>query len=124
MAIRVMIVEDHEELQIMYRAMFRKEPDLVIVSQEDTAEEALRKIPERKPDVVIVDISLPGMNGLELTNEICRLYPEIKILVVTGYDVDRYMEAARIAGADNLITKSSAMEIIEEVKRLKKHGLQ
>ena len=115
---KVMIVEDHQEIQILYKTIFRREPDLQIVAQEEDAESALEKIPQVKPDVIIVDITLPGMSGIDLTKEICQKFPDIRILVVTAHDPERYMHDAINAGADNLITKTSALEILREVKKL------
>lgn len=115
---KVMIVEDHEEMQILYKAIFRKEQDLQIVSQEENAENAIKAIPELKPDLVVIDISLPGMTGIELTQYIRTHYPEIKILVVTAYEPERYFRIAKEAGADNLVTKTSAFNVVIEAKKL------
>jgi DNA-binding NarL/FixJ family response regulator len=118
MARKIMIVEDHEEMQLLYAALFVREPDLAIVAQEDSAEKALRAMTEKQPDLVMIDITLPGMSGLELTRQIHQRFPAVKLLVVTAHDPDRYLSAAREAGADNLITKDSAAAIVDEVRRL------
>ncbi len=115
---KVMIVEDHEEIQILYRAIFRKEQNLQIVSQEENAENAIKAIPELKPDLVVIDISLPGMTGIELTQYIHVHFPKIKILVVTAYEPERYFRIAKEAGADNLVTKTSAFNVVIEAKKL------
>ena len=115
---KIMIVEDHEEMQFLYKAMFRRVPEIAIVAQEDTAEKALEEIPSLLPDLIIVDITLPGMSGLELTRSICGRYPWMKVLVVTAHDTDRYAEAAKEVGADNLVSKNSMPDIILKAKRL------
>jgi two-component system, NarL family, response regulator NreC len=115
---RVMIVEDNEEMQILYNVVFKKEPNLEIIAQEDNAESAIKKIPDLKPDLIILDVSLPGMDGIELTAYICSHFPEIKVLVVTAYESERFFAIAKKAGADNLITKSSAFEVLNEAVRL------
>jgi DNA-binding NarL/FixJ family response regulator len=115
---KVMIVEDNEEMQILYNVVFKKEPDLEIIAQVDNAESAIKKIPDLKPDLIILDVSLPGMDGIELTTYIRSHFPQIKILVVTAYESERYFASAKEAGADNLITKSSAFEVLNETVRL------
>jgi two-component system response regulator NreC len=115
---RVMIVEDNDEMQILYHAVFKKEPDLEIIAQEDNAESAIKKIPDLKPDLIILDVSLPGMDGIELTAYICSHFPKIKVLVVTAYESERFFASAKEAGADNLITKTSAFEVLNEAVRL------
>lgn len=115
---KVMIVEDHEEMQILYKAVFKKERQIEIIAQEDSAEDAMKKIPELKPDLIIVDITLPGLSGIEFTKYIHKNYPHIKILVVTAFELDKYFKIAKEAGANNLITKLSAFDIVKEAVRL------
>ncbi len=115
---KIMIVEDHEEMQILYKAVFKKEHQLEIIALEDCAEDAMNKIPELKPDLIIVDITLPGMSGIEFTKYIHQKYPHIKILVVTAFELDKYKNIAKEAGANNLATKLSVFDIVKEAVRL------
>lgn len=102
----------------MYRVIFRKCPDIEIVAQVATAEEALAILPDIKPDLVIVDISLPGMDGILLITELRQIYPHLKILVATGHDPDRYLGAATRAGADGFLQKGDVAEIRSKVNQL------
>ena len=113
-----MIVEDNEEMQILYDVVFKKESNLEIVAQEDNAESAIKKIPELKPDLIILDVTLPGMNGIELTAYIHSHFPLIKVLVVTAFESERFLSSAKEAGAINLITKTDAFEVLDEARRL------
>ena len=115
---RIFIVEDHEDMRTMYDAMFRRRKGVEIVGQVVSAEEALKALPEARPDLVIVDISLPGMDGLSLVREMRRTYPDMKSVVVSGHDPARYCAAARDAGADDYIYKDSMIEVRERIARL------
>lgn len=102
----------------MYRVIFRKCPDIDIAAQVETAEEALAILPDIKPDLVIVDISLPGMDGILLISEIRRIYPDLKILIATGHDPERYLSAATKAGADGFLQKGDVGAIRAKVAQL------
>ncbi len=111
---RIAIVEDYEDMQIIYRRMFRKHKEIEIVLQVATAEEALERIPQIKVDLVIVDISLPGMDGITLTRELCRLNPGLKVLIATGHSKEAYELASKEAGADCFITKDNGPELVRQ----------
>jgi DNA-binding NarL/FixJ family response regulator len=115
---RVVIVEDHEDMRFAYSVMFRRSTTLEIVKQVETAEEASEAIPAMHPDLAIVDISLPGKDGITLTRELRRQYPDLKILIVTGHDPEAYEKAAREAGADDFVQKGSSREIRARTYRL------
>ena len=115
---RIVIVEDHEEMQILYKAMFRREKRIEIAAQVQDAEDALNAIKESDPDLVIVDITLPGMSGIELVEQVHESFPGIKFLVVSGHDSDRFYESAKKAGADDFIMKGESTELLSAVRRL------
>jgi DNA-binding NarL/FixJ family response regulator len=115
---KVMIVEDYEEMQILYSAVFRKNPHIEIVALESNAESALEHIEPLNPDLIIIDITLPGMDGIELTNIVKKQFPHMKIIVVTAHDYDRYLRIATEAGADKLVTKDNAFEILNETEKM------
>jgi DNA-binding NarL/FixJ family response regulator len=115
---RIMIVEDHEEIRLLYRAMFRRIDEVQIVGQESCAEQALEDIPALRPDLVLVDITLPGMDGIELTRRIRERYDGIGVLLVTAHETERYRGAAQAVGADGIICKDSVDTIVGTVKEL------
>ena len=117
---KIMIVEDHEEMQFVYRTLFRRMmPEAVIVAQEESAEGALEKIPSLNPDLMIIDITLPGMSGIDLTRIVRQRHKAgIKLLIVTAHEPDRYRDAAEEAGADDLLTKNNILAVINKVKLL------
>lgn len=113
----VLIVEDQSDMQALYRAMFKKDIDIEIFSASD-AEQALEKIPQINPELVITDVSLPGSSGLELTHTITTTYPNIKVLVITGYERNQYYQKAIDKGAADLISKGNSDELRSSVRRL------
>ncbi len=115
---RIGIVEDHEDMQFIYGRMFRKIKDIEIALQTLTAEEALAKIPTANLDLVIVDISLPGMDGISLAKELRLRYPGLKILMATGHDRMAYESASMKAGADGFVTKDDGAKLVAETCRL------
>jgi DNA-binding NarL/FixJ family response regulator len=112
------IVEDHEDMRILLKRGLKKSiPGLQCVGESDTAEKALEEIPLLKPEILIVDISLPGISGIEL---IRRLRPVVKcmcILVVTGHDIEQYRKEAEQAGADTILSKENFPMIMEVIRK-------
>ncbi len=105
---RTLIVED----SIFYRQLLKETlhfrfPWMDILEAMD-GEEALRKVEALPPDLIFVDIKLPGMNGLELTKKIKDQYPNLPIAVLTAYDLPEYREAAKQNKADYFLSKGSA----------------
>lgn len=111
------IVEDHEDMRIILKRMIKRNfHNLKIVGESDTAEKALNEIPQLKPDLVLVDISLPGMDGIELIRHIRPSYKSCCILVVTGHDVNIYQNDAMSAGADAIVSKGDISSLIKTIK--------
>jgi DNA-binding NarL/FixJ family response regulator len=116
---RAFIVEDYEPMRIILKRFLKKNfPIVREVAESETAEEALEEIPQFKPAFVLVDISLPGMDGIEM---IRRLKPEsnnLGILVVTGHEIELYEKAAHDAGAIDVVSKIDDVKLRKAVKRL------
>lgn len=81
-------------------------------------EAALERIPSTHPHLVLVDISLRGMRGLDMTRKLHNLYPEIRILIVTGHEIARYYNDAIKSGADDLVSKGIGKDIVSRCRRL------
>lgn len=100
------------------------EPDLSVYQQAASAEDALSVVNEEVPDVAIVDISLPGMSGLELIKHLLALYPDLPILVVSRHDETLYAERVIRAGARGYIMKLEAGDVIvQAVRRVLRGGI-
>lgn len=114
---RVAIVEDDARLRRQLLEIIENTPDLECVGAFDCGEEAVQKIPGAKPDVVLMDIQLPGMSGIQCVGELKRTAPEIQFIMVTVYeDSDRIFKALQ-AGASGYLVKSGPPEQLVEAIR-------
>ena len=115
--IRVMLVEDHVLVREGTRELLDRESDLEVVAEAGDGEEAVRLVAEHRPDVVIMDIAMPKLNGLEATKQIKVTHPTIAVLVLTAYDDDQYIFAFLEAGAAGYVLKDvSANDLIEAIR--------
>jgi DNA-binding NarL/FixJ family response regulator len=108
----VFIVEDHPVFREGLAQIINGEPDLIVSGKAGSAEEALAAIPRLKPDVVLVDITLPGKNGLELVKELRLRDGEVKLLVVSMHDEALYADRVLRAGGNGYIMKQEDPEEI------------
>ncbi len=99
-----------------YELLFADLPDLEICGTAANAEEALKAVPAARPDLAMVDISLPGRNGLELVADLRRDYPGLRILVLSGHDDEHYIREATRAGADGFVTKGDFQKLLQEIR--------
>lgn len=103
--IRVAIVEDNEDARELFRRAVVKSPGLCCVGAFVTGEASLRELPSLLPDLVLMDIHLPGMNGIECMKQLRKTLPTLKVVVVTSEHGDEYLFTALRAGADGYVTK-------------------
>jgi two-component system response regulator NreC len=103
-----MLVDDHEIVRAGLRMMLEAQPDLEIVSEVESGEEALQQIETCRPDVIIMDVSLPGMSGVQTTRAIGEQYPDIPVLALTIHEDERYFFQMLDAGAAGYLPKRAA----------------
>ena len=121
---KILIVDDHPLMRKGLALALNAEIDLTVCGQVANAEEALGALEELDPDLAIVDISLPGMSGLELIKHMQALRPEIRTLVVSRHDEALYAERAIRAGARGYVMKLEAGEmIVKAVRRVLGGGI-
>ena len=120
----VLLVEDNRIYRETFKDNLRQHFPVVSVSEAGNADEALQKIRGTPPDLIFMDIRLPGMNGLQLTQRIKKEFPKIPIAILTGYDLPEYREAAIQYGADGFFVKESLQweEIEALVKSIEQRG--
>lgn len=106
--IRVLVVDDHAVVREGIRAVLALQRDMQVVGEAVDGKEGLEKAIELKPDVVLMDIRMPVMNGLEATKELCSKWKGAKVLVLTQYDDEENIRASRDAGALGFIPKAAA----------------
>ena len=104
---RILIVEDHTLLRAGIKSLLSQDPDLEIVGEADNGRDAVRAIEMLAPDLVLTDLSMPGMNGIEAITDIKRRYPKTLVLVLTVHKTDEYIHESLRAGADGYILKDA-----------------
>jgi len=103
--IRLLIVDDHQVVRLGLRTLLAEEPDLVVVGEAGTAEEALVQVANHHPDVVILDIQLPGRSGLEACREIRQRFPQTQVVILTSHVAEGFAEQALQFGAAGYVLK-------------------
>ncbi len=116
--IRVLVVDDHELVRSGISRMLADNPDIDVIGQASSGEEALDFVRENRPDIVLMDIRMPGIGGLEATRRILRQDDSIRIIVVTACADDPYPSRVMQSGAQAYITKGS--DIQEMVRAIRK----
>jgi NarL family two-component system response regulator LiaR len=122
MPVSVLIVDDHEVVRRGIRTFLDTVTDINVVGEAGSGEQALSLAREFSPDVVLMDLILPGMDGLEATRRIKELSPRTQVLVLTSYDQDEYIFPALQAGATSYILKDMKMESLADAIRKTSHG--
>jgi two-component system invasion response regulator UvrY len=116
--IRVLVVDDHDLVRTGISRMLADIDGLQVIGQADSGEEAIRKSRELKPDVVLMDIKMPGIGGLEATRKLLRSYPDIKVIAVTICEEDPFPTRLLQAGAAGYLTKGAALEEMVQAIRM------
>ncbi len=115
--IRIIVADDHAVVREGTRTMLEREKDMEVVGEAADGEEAIKLIEELKPDVAILDISMPKLSGLEVTRRIKPRFPSLAILILSAYDNDEYIFALLEAGAAGYLLKDvPSREIVEAVR--------
>jgi DNA-binding NarL/FixJ family response regulator len=112
---RVLIVDDSKEVRQRLIALLAEYPTIRIVGQAANGEEAIDMLDDQKPDAVILDIRLPGRNGIQLLREIKAAHPEITVIMLTNYDFEQYRKQCMQFGADYFFNKTLEFEKVVDV---------
>mgnify|MGYP005845436109 CR=1 FL=1 len=108
MSIRILLADDHKIVREGTRQLLEQSDDLIVVAEAATGEAAVRLCEELRPDVVVMDVHLPGINGIEATKLIRSKYPLIRVVVLSAYDDDRYVFPLLDAGANGYLLKTTS----------------
>jgi DNA-binding NarL/FixJ family response regulator len=120
--IKVLIVDDHPVVRLGLRTMLESEERIVVTGLAGSAKEGIDEVERIQPDVVLMDLRMPEMGGVEAIGELRRVAPDIRILVLTNYDEDDYIFRALKAGAMGYLLKNTPQEeIIRAVEMVNKN---
>ncbi|MCB0113628.1 MAG: response regulator transcription factor, partial [Caldilineaceae bacterium] len=120
--IRLLLVDDHEIVRAGLRMLFLAEPDMTIVGEAGSGQEALKLVRELKPDVVLMDVAMPGMTGIEATRQIKEASPDTAVLALTMYEDEQYFFEMIHAGAAGYIPKRAAPDDLVSAIRVVSQG--
>ena len=115
--IRVVLADDHVVLREGTRELLEREEDLEVVGEADDGEQAVKLVTALQPDVALMDIAMPKLNGIEATKQIRAICPATAVLILTAYDNDQYVFALLEAGAAGYLVKDvHARDLIEAIR--------
>ncbi|MDO9546160.1 MAG: response regulator transcription factor [Pelolinea sp.] len=102
---KIIIVDDHEVVRLGLKSILDQYPQYKVISEASSADEAVQKVKELKPDIVLMDIRLPGKSGIEACEEITATHPKIKVIMLTSYAEDEMLFSAIKSGASGYVLK-------------------
>jgi two-component system response regulator NreC len=109
-ALRIFLADDHSVMRQGLRALVSAQADMNVVGEADNGRTALLRASELKPDVVVMDVSMPELNGIQVTERLKRVCPKIKVLVLTAHDDSGYLRQLLEVGASGYVLKKVAAE--------------
>jgi two-component system response regulator DevR len=119
MSLRILLVDDHEVVRVGVRALIERQPGMEVVGEAATVREAVSQTEQLAPDVVVLDIRLPGGNGLEACRQIKALRPDTRIIVLTSYPDDEVLFDAIDSGAEGYVLKQiGSDDLIRALERV------
>ena len=120
--IRLVLADDHTILREGIRALLEDQPDMAVVGEAEDGRQAVQLTHDLRPNVVLMDIAMPLLNGLEATRQINRDHPEIHVLVLTMHDNEEYIHEVLAAGASGYVLKQAAASELVAAIRAVHHG--
>jgi len=115
--VRVLIADDHAVFRSGLRALLEKEKDLEVAGEAGTGTDTIKKVRKLSPDVLILDINMPEMNGMMVAEKVLTDYPDLKIVVLTMHDDDHYLREFLKIGAKGFVLKKSARtDVVQAIR--------
>lgn len=115
--ITLLLVDDHELVRAGIRRLLDDTPGVKVIAEASNGEEAIQAVRDKKPDIVIMDVNMPGIGGLETTRKLLHIHPDLKVIVVTVHIDEPYPTRLLEAGATGYLTKSCAVdEIVQAIQ--------
>ncbi|MFG3029082.1 response regulator [Streptomyces sp. NPDC048253] len=110
MTIRILIADDEALLRMAFSTVLKTQPDMAPVGEAADGIQAIRLAQDLRPDVVLMDVRMPGTDGIEATREVIRISPQSRVLILTTFDLDEYAFTALKAGASGFLLKNTRPE--------------
>jgi DNA-binding NarL/FixJ family response regulator len=115
--IRILLADDHTLMREGIKAILEDQPDILVVGEAEDGRETIRLAHQLRPNIVLMDIAMPSLNGLEATRQIKHEHPEINVLVLTMYDHEEYLRQLLEVGASGYILKrAAASELVAAIR--------
>jgi len=123
MSIKVLVVDDHAILRDGIRSLLERQEDIHVVGEASNGRDALSAVGELIPDIVLMDVAMPEMNGLEATRLIKEHYPQVRIIILTQHDNQEYVDPLLKAGASGYVLKrSGGREVVMAIRQVHEEG--
>jgi len=117
--INILIADDHELIREGLKKILKKEPDMEVMGEARNAQEIFDQVKNRKLSIVLLDISMPGLSGLDVLTELRKSYPKLPVLILSMHPEDRFAVRALKAGAAGYVTKDSAVgELVIAIRKV------
>lgn len=121
--LRILLVDDHAVLRTGLKLLINGQADMVVVDEAGNGQEAIRQTKEHKPDIIVMDISLPDLSGAEATEQIKRAYAQVRILALTRHSNQGYLRRMLRAGASGYVLKKTAAdELLNAIRSVANGG--
>src|SRR5437867_9211372 len=120
--ITVLLAEDHQIVRQGFRALLKHEPDIEVVGEAETGRQAVQLTRKLRPAVVVMDIAMPLLNGLEATRQIRKDFPDVKVLILSAHSDDAYVEQVAALGAAGFLLKQTSSHTLASAIRKVQNG--
>src|SRR5437868_6976041 len=110
--ITVLLAEDHHIVREGFRSLLKHEPDIEVVGEAETGRQAVQLTRKLRPEVVVMDIAMPLLNGLEATRQIRKEFPGTKVLILSAHSDDAYVDQVTLLGASGFLLKQTSSDVL------------
>jgi len=119
MSVKILLADDHPIVRQGLRTLLQAEAGFVMVGEASTGLEALQLVERSKPDVLIIDLMMPGMNGLEVLRQVNKLFPNVRVIVLSMHSNEAYvLEALKHGAAGYVLKESNSADLIQAVREV------
>ena len=122
--LRILLADDHRIVREGLRVLIDSQPDMQVVGEAANGEEALRRARELKPDIVVMDLSMPRLNGLQATEQLKAAQPEVKVVALTAHEDESYLrQLCKVGAAAYILKRSAGDELVKAIGIVSKGGV-